>query len=64
MLSCLFFGFLEALAIRLQESGFTDVDSVVPIQLLEVTPYVLTLCVLAGVIGKSAAPAALGKPMR
>lgn len=64
MLSCLFFGFLEALAIRLQESRFTDVDSVVPIQLLEVTPYLLTLCVLAGVIGKSAAPAALGKPMR
>ncbi|WP_435276156.1 ABC transporter permease [Psychrobium sp. nBUS_13] len=64
MLSCLFFGFLEALAIRLQESRFSDVDSVIPIQLLEVTPYVLTLCVLAGVIGKSAAPATLGKPMR
>lgn len=64
MLSCLFFGFLEALSIRLQESRFSDVDSVIPIQLLEITPYVLTLCVLAGVIGKSVAPATLGKPMR
>ena len=62
MLSCLFFGFLEALSIRLQESRFSDVDSVIPIQLLEITPYVLTLCVLAGVIGKSVAPATWENP--
>lgn len=61
MMSCLFFGFLEALTIRLQEVNLAGTDLVIPIQVIEVIPYVLTLLVLAGFIGKSSQPAALGK---
>ena len=61
MCSCLFFGFLEALSIRLQEVSLIGTDLIIPIQFIEVIPYVLTICVLAGLIGKSSIPAALGK---
>jgi len=61
MFSCLFFGFLEALTIRLQAVTLANSDFVIPIQLIEVIPYILTLLVLAGFIGKSSMPAALGK---
>lgn len=61
MCACLFFGFLEALAIRLQEVSLVSNELIIPIQLIEVIPYVLTIFVLAGFIGKSSMPAALGR---
>lgn len=61
MMSCLFFGFLEALTIRLQEFSLVGTDIAIPIQAIEVIPYILTILVLAGFIGKSSMPSALGK---
>jgi len=54
--ACLLFGFSSALAQRLpvySESGAV---------LFQILPYVLTLVALAGLIGRSIAPAALGRP--
>lgn len=59
--ACLFFGFLEALAIRLQSHQFFEQNGGIPIQFIEILPYVLTLFVLAGFVGPSYAPKALGK---
>nr|WP_315465255.1 ABC transporter permease [uncultured Rhodoferax sp.] len=59
--ACLLFGFLDAAAIRLQGvqiSGFGEV----PVQLIQALPYVLTVVLLAGFIGKAVAPQALGRP--
>ena len=56
MLACLLFGFAEAVAIQMQ--GVTPV----PVQFIQMIPYLLTMVVLAGFIGLSRAPKALGLP--
>src|SRR5437764_13952787 len=56
MLACLLFGFAEAVSIQMQ--GVIDI----PIQFIQIIPYVLTIVVLAGFIGHSRAPRALGIP--
>jgi general nucleoside transport system permease protein len=56
MLACLLFGFAQALAIQMQ--GVTQVR----VEYIEMIPYVLTMVVLAGFIGASRAPGALGRP--
>ncbi len=56
MLACLLFGFAEALSIQMQ--GVSQV----PVQFIQIVPYVLTIVVLAGFIGHSRAPRALGIP--
>jgi simple sugar transport system permease protein len=58
MLACLLFGFAEALSIQMQ--GVARV----PVQFVQIIPYVLTMVVLAGFIGASRAPRALGIPYR
>jgi simple sugar transport system permease protein len=59
--ACLLFGFLDATAIRLQ--GFTIGGfGEVPVQWIQALPYVMTVVLLAGFVGKAIAPAALGKP--
>ncbi len=60
MSACLLFGFLDALAIRLQ--GVSIGNVVIPVQVIEALPYVLTVFLLAGFIGKSIAPKAVGVP--
>ena len=59
-LACLLFGFAEAVQIRLQGSAIGGVQ--IPVQLIQVLPYLLTVVVLAGFVGRSRAPAALGVP--
>lgn len=59
--ACLLFGFTEALQIRLQGVEFSN-GVVVPTQFIYMIPYVVTIIVLAGALGISRAPAALGKP--
>lgn len=54
-LACLLFAAAETLQIQLQ--GL----QVIPSQFVEMIPYVLTIVALAGFVGRSAAPAALGK---
>ncbi|MCA1631933.1 MAG: ABC transporter permease [Acidobacteria bacterium] len=60
MLACLLFGATEALAIRMQ--GVPIRGTEIPNQFVQIIPYVLTIVVLAGFIGHSRAPRALGIP--
>jgi simple sugar transport system permease protein len=60
MLACLLFGFTEAVAIQLQ--GVPIGGEEIPNQFIQIIPYVLTIVVLAGFIGTSRAPRALGIP--
>ncbi len=59
--ACLLFGFLDAAAIRLQGVRLPGLGEV-PVQVIQALPYVLTVILLAGFIGKAVAPQALGKP--
>ena len=61
MLACLMFGFLDALSIRLQGIELPVVGEV-PVQLIQALPYILTVVLLAGFIGKAIAPKAIGVP--
>jgi simple sugar transport system permease protein len=59
--ACLLFGFLDAVAIRLQGVSLPGIGEV-PVQLIEALPYALTVILLAGFIGKATAPRASGIP--
>lgn len=59
--ACLLFGFLDAAAIRLQGVQVPGMGEV-PVQFIQALPYLLTVVLLAGFIGKAVAPQALGKP--
>jgi general nucleoside transport system permease protein len=54
LLACLFFGFAEAIAIRMQ--GTVNI----PNQFIQMIPYVLTMVVLAGLIRRATPPRSLG----
>lgn len=56
MLACLLFGLAEAVSIQMQ--GVTPI----PVEFIQMIPYVLTIVVLAGFIGMSRPPRALGQP--
>ena len=58
--ACLMFGLFDAVAIRLQGVRFGSFE--VPVQLIQVLPYVLTVVLLAGFIGGATAPKAIGVP--
>jgi simple sugar transport system permease protein len=58
--ACLLFGFLDALSIRLQ--GVSIGDFAIPVQAIEAIPYILTVFLLAGFIGKAVGPKAIGVP--
>jgi len=61
MLACLMFGFLDAVAIRLQGVVVPGIGEV-PVQAIQALPYVLTVVLLAGFIGRATAPKAVGIP--
>jgi len=61
LLACLMFGFLDAVAIRLQGVELPYIGEV-PVQLIQALPYVLTVVLLAGFIGRAIAPRAIGTP--
>jgi ABC-type uncharacterized transport system permease subunit len=58
-LACLLFGFADAAQIRLQNVVLWGKEPV-PVQFIQVLPYVVTILVLAGFVGRSRAPKALG----
>jgi simple sugar transport system permease protein len=60
-LACLLFGFTDALQIRLQGVVLWGTEPV-PVQFIQILPYVVTILLLAGWVGKSRAPKALGLP--
>jgi general nucleoside transport system permease protein len=59
--ACLLFGFLDAIAIRLQGVVLPGIGEV-PVQLIQALPYLLTVILLAGFMGRAIAPRALGTP--
>jgi ABC-type uncharacterized transport system permease subunit len=62
MLACLLFGFTEAVSIQMQGVFKLPSGEDIPVQFIQIVPYVLTIIVLAGFIGHSRAPRALGVP--
>lgn len=60
MLACLLFGALQAIADRSQGAIIFGFE--VPVQLVEALPYILTVVLLGGFIGRAVAPKAIGKP--
>ena len=62
MLACLLFGLTEAVTIQMQGVVKLPSGEDIPVQFIHMVPYVLTIIVLAGFIGSSRAPKALGIP--
>jgi simple sugar transport system permease protein len=59
--ACLLFAFADAVQVRLQGTPL-PVVGVVPVQLIQAIPYVLTVGLLAGFVGRAVAPRAIGVP--
>jgi ABC-type uncharacterized transport system permease subunit len=62
LLACLLFGFTEAISIQMQGVVKLPSGDDIPVQFIQMVPYVLTIVVLAGFIGSSRPPRALGIP--
>jgi general nucleoside transport system permease protein len=62
VLACLLFGFTEAVSIQMQGVFKLPSGEDIPVQFIQMVPYVLTIVVLAGFIGSSRPPRALGIP--
>ena len=60
LFACLLFGFLQAVANFMQGVHFFGVE--IPVQVFNSLPYVMTIVLLAGFIGKSTPPKASGTP--
>lgn len=61
-MACLLFGLSDAIQIRLQGVVLWG-DEPVPVQFIQILPYFVTILVLAGLVGQSRAPRALGLPL-
>jgi simple sugar transport system permease protein len=59
--ACLLFGFLEAMQYRLQGVDLPLIGRV-PTQAMQALPYILTILLLAGFVGRAIAPKAAGQP--
>jgi simple sugar transport system permease protein len=62
LLACLLFGFTEAISIQMQGVVKLPSGEDIPVQFIQMVPYILTIIVLAGFIGSSRPPQALGIP--
>ncbi len=62
-LACLLFGFADAVQIRLQGVAVWG-DKPIPVQFIQILPYLVTILVLAGFVGRSRPPKSLGKPFQ
>jgi len=61
LLACLLFGLLDAIAIRLQGVSLPGIG-LVPVQAIQALPYLMTVILLAGFIGRATPPRASGLP--
>lgn len=61
LLVCLMFGYLDAVQLRFQGRQLPFIGEI-PVQAIQVLPYVLTVILLAGFIGRAVAPKASGLP--
>ena len=62
LLACVLFGCADALTIQMQGVAKLPSGEDIPVQFIQMIPYVVTIVMLAGFIGQSRAPAALGIP--
>jgi ABC-type uncharacterized transport system permease subunit len=62
MFACLLFGLTEAVSIQMQGVVKLPSGEDIPVQFIQTVPYILTIVVLAGFIGQSRPPRALGIP--
>ena len=60
LFACLLFGFLEAAAARIEGYEIPIIGEI-PVQLMLALPYIMTVILLAGFVGQSRAPLAIGK---
>ncbi|AHC99903.1 ABC transporter permease [Leisingera methylohalidivorans] len=58
--ACLLFGLLQAVALRFQNIELGGIT--IPVQAMDALPYVLTVVILAGFVGKAIPPRAGGQP--
>jgi ABC-type uncharacterized transport system permease subunit len=63
-LAALLFGFADALQVKMQilQPVMPIINQPIPPEFLQMAPYILTIIVVAGVVGRSRAPAEEGKP--
>jgi ABC-type uncharacterized transport system permease subunit len=61
--ACLIFAGADAIQVRLQGVALPGIGAI-PVQFVEALPYLATLILLAGFIGRARAPAALGTPFQ
>jgi ABC-type uncharacterized transport system permease subunit len=63
-LAALLFGFADALQVKMQilQPVVPIINVPIPPEFLQMAPYILTIIVVAGVVGRAIAPAAEGKP--
>jgi simple sugar transport system permease protein len=61
LFACLLFAFTDALQARLQGVSVPGIGQV-PVQAIQAMPYVLTVLLLAGFVGRAMAPKAIGVP--
>ena len=61
LLACLGFGLLDAAAIRLQGAALPGIGAF-PVQAIQALPYLLTVVLLAGFVGRTIPPKASGQP--
>ncbi len=61
VLACLLFAFADALQIRLQGVAIPGIGEI-PVQAIQALPYILTVVLLAGFVGKAVAPKSSGIP--
>ncbi|TAD91514.1 MAG: ABC transporter permease [Alphaproteobacteria bacterium] len=61
LLACFLFAFTDAVQVRLQGVPLPGIG-VIPVQFIQAIPYVLTVLLLAGFVGKAVAPKAIGLP--
>lgn len=63
-MAALLFGFADALQVKMQilQPVLPFIDKPIPPEFLQMAPYILTIIVVAGVVGRSRPPAAEGKP--
>ena len=58
--ACLLFGLLQAVALRFQNIELGGIT--IPVQMMDALPYILTVVILAGFVGKAIPPKAGGEP--
>jgi general nucleoside transport system permease protein len=61
LLACLFFAFADVVQTRLQGVVLPGIGAI-PVQFIQALPYILTVLLLAGFVGKARPPKAIGMP--